>query len=702
MLKDGKLHTLRADELATSDEAGSLSVPKLIVVGNLTIDDVVRSDGTTSMGTLGGDSIYVAAAATIWGVRTGIVARVGEDFPTSALGRLGEAGVDVSGLRPIPGKTVRNWIIYEDDSRRTWVYRTPPGRSLEVAPQPEDLPSRWIRQVRPVVVHVAAMPLPAASRIVESVRTAPGRIVTLDTHEEWSSDREALLKVARRVDVFLPSREELALMLAYDDPERGCDELVAAGVAAVVVKCGRDGAFVASRSGLRRHVPAAEVPVVDTTGAGDSFCGGLVAGLALGDELEDAVLRASATAGAALGASGSLRLLDGRAHIAFQLFERYKRGSAVTDSVSARDEADRRDIDVMRREIATIPDVIRRQLIPARDEVGELAGHLLNSGMAELDFVGCGDSAFVGQAATLAFSRHTPIRTRAVHALDFARYEVRYVPRPSCVVTISYSGKVGRTIEAAHQARAFGHHVVAMTHSGDSPLAAEADRLLKIDVPTLGFAPGTSTYIGMLVTLLYLAAELAAERTDDTLQKDLASLPELSAETLELCADPVLQAADRLSGARVITFLGAGPNEASARFGAAKVVEGAQLLSKATNIEEWAHEEYFTTRPGDPVIVIAPNGAANDRANEILSELSYTGATIIVIGAGPVPYDCVHLPLPPAVPEELTPVLAALPLSLLGFHLAELSGKRSYNFPSAEAEKEHYDTIHRATLGVPA
>jgi hypothetical protein len=47
-------------------------------------------------------------------------------------------------------------------------------------------------------------------------------------------------------------------------------------------------------------------------------------------------------------------------------------------------------------------------------------------------------------------------------------------------------------------------------------------------------------------------------------------------------------------------------------------------------------------------------------------------------------------------------VLAALPLAQLGFHLARQAGKRSYNFPSAEARTEHYDTIHRATLGEPA
>jgi hypothetical protein len=60
------------------------------------------------------------------------------------------------------------------------------------------------------------------------------------------------------------------------------------------------------------------------------------------------------------------------------------------------------------------------------------------------------------------------------------------------------------------------------------------------------------------------------------------------------------------------------------------------------------------------------------------------------------------MPLAPGVPEELSPVTAALPLALAGFQLAELAGKRSYNFASEEARTEHYDTIHRATIGEPA
>jgi len=257
----------------------------------------------------------------------------------------------------------------------------------------------------------------------------------------------------------------------------------------------------------------------------------------------------------------------------------------------------------------------------------------------------------------------------------------------------------------------------------DSPLAKVADWALSAEIPTLGFSPGTSTYAAMLVTLLMLAAELGAEADGgpdggpeggldggsesgldgvSRYAKELARLPDLAQETLRLGEEASYSAAQRLVGARMTTFLGAGPNEATARFGAAKLFEGGQQLAVTTNLEEWAHEQYFITRPGDPVVLIAPSGAATDRAAEILGEINYVGAAPVFVSDLAPPGPALHLPLAAGVGEELSPVLASLPLSQLGLHLMRLNGKRSYNFPDDDARREHYDTIHRVTIGEPA
>lgn len=683
-----------------SDDA----MPAVIVIGNLTIDDVVRPDGTTTMATLGGNAIHTSTAARIWGVPVAVISRVGEDFPPTALARLREAGIETGAVRPIAGPTLRAWVLYEEDGRRSWVDRTPAGRSAEVAPTPEDLGLELWEGSGPII-HIAAMPLPAAARLVEKIRhVLPDAMLTLDTHEDWSSDRAALLAVARLVDVFLPSREQLQDMLGYDNPMRACTELLTSGVRAVVAKCGADGVLVAMGDDPPTAVPATAVSVVDPTGAGDCFCGGLAAGLALGDNLLEAARRGVATAGAAISATGSLRLLDGGEARAKRLLAAFHEGtSSSSETTSPPDEY---DIAVMRREIGMIPALIRTILEDAPSRSERMLSVLQRDGVRNVVFVGCGDSTFVGHAASLAFNRHTRLSARSEHALDFARYTVRYQEEGTVVVAVSFSGKVGRTIEAAHQARAFGLPVVALTHDPESPLAEAADQVSLVDVPTLGFSPGTSTYIGMLTTLLSLPAQLEGEGRDGEKRhryiKQLGSLPELARETIEITDGPSLEAAKRLLGARIVTYIGAGPNEASARFGAAKLFEGAQQLASATNLEEWAHVQYFTTRPGDPVVLVAPDGAATDRAKEILSELAYVGATTVLVSDLRLPGADIYLPLARAVGEELSPVLAAIPLSLLGFHLVPLNNKRSYNFPSEEARREHYDTIHCATVGEPA
>ncbi len=80
----------------------------------------------------------------------------------------------------------------------------------------------------------------------------------------------------------------------------------------------------------------------------------------------------------------------------------------------------------------------------------------------------------------------------------------------------------------------------------------------------------------------------------------------------------------------------------------------------------------------------------------------YVDAAAVFVSDQAPPGPAMHLPLAGGVGEELSPVLASLPLSQLGLHLMRLNGKRSYNFPDEDARREHYDTIHRVTIGEPA
>ncbi|MFL5706199.1 MAG: carbohydrate kinase family protein, partial [Ktedonobacteraceae bacterium] len=259
--------------------------PRVIVVGNLTIDDVVLPDGTTQMSSVGGNSLYTSLGARLWQPRVGLVTRRGEDFPRELISMLRSLGVATEGIVDIQGPTVRNWVIYENNGERHWIYRTPRERSREVAVQASDLPVEWLEMESPPVVHITGMPLEAAEAIVEAVRRiSPRAMITLDTHEDYVVDyRERLKALAARVDAFLPSRAELADLVGYDDPRRALAELVALPTPVIVIKMGADGALVWDKAqGTLHQVAFAQGPVTDVTGAGDAFCGGFAAGLSLG------------------------------------------------------------------------------------------------------------------------------------------------------------------------------------------------------------------------------------------------------------------------------------------------------------------------------------------------------------------------------------------------------------------------------------
>src|SRR4051794_15613503 len=612
------------------------------------------------MGVPGGNVLHAALGARLWTSSVGLVTRAGEDAPD-----LSAAGAALDGVVRVEGPTVRCWVLYEADGRRTFVSRTPPARYDEVALRADDVPAAWLDA--PAFV-VAAMRLDAAEALVERIRGS----VVLDTHEDWVGDAGRVLALASRAAVFCPSRDELAELAGFDDPPRSAASFAAATGTPLVAKLGADGCLVALPDGALWRMPSVARTVVDPTGAGDAFCGGLAAGLAEGLDVVEAARRASASAAFAVAGSGALRFGE--------------LGSPPAPPGGARvpaPVADGRSIAVMAGEIESIPRVISDQLeLP----ISALVDELEERGVEHVFLTGCGDSAFAGQAAALCFSRF--IDARAVHALDLARCE--RLPDNSAIVCVSYSGRVGRTIEAAR--RGFS---IALTGGPDTPLARECDRVLTLTVPTQGLSPGTSTYVAMVTALADLA--LRWSRADrDALQR----APELARATLEACWEPARALGRRLAGQPWICVVGGGPNEASARFGAAKFLEGAQVLGTATNVEEWAHEEYFVTRPGAPVIVVAPSGSVADRAADVLEELLGIGADPVLVSDREAPAGVTWLPLAPGLPEELSPLLAALPLSVVAFSLAEATGKRSYNFASPEAEARHYRTIHAVGAAV--
>jgi sugar/nucleoside kinase (ribokinase family) len=98
------------------------------------------------------------------------------------------------------------------------------------------------------------------------------------------------------VDFFMPSIDEASAMVGTDDPTDCARFFIAKGAGACAISLGEDGSFVMTRDGRQFALPAFEVPVRDTSGCGDSYTGGFIAGLVHNWDLLDCAKLATATA----------------------------------------------------------------------------------------------------------------------------------------------------------------------------------------------------------------------------------------------------------------------------------------------------------------------------------------------------------------------------------------------------------------------
>lgn len=247
----------------------------LVCFGNVTIDDVVLYDGAVRMACFGGDTIYAALAARMWSGSVEMVAPVGSDYPQSHITRLREAGFDLSGLPTRDAPTHRNWVIYEQDGRRTWVPRTDPRRFFLLSPLTQDVPSAYLQARAHLIL---AMDLAAQEDLVVGLRGSSA-LIALDPQEDYIPGNQArILKMLESVDIFLPSEIEVERLLGHKDYPRAVRQFAELGCKVVAVKLGAVGSLVYDAgTGRLVRLPAFPVQAVDTTGAGDSYSGGFMA-----------------------------------------------------------------------------------------------------------------------------------------------------------------------------------------------------------------------------------------------------------------------------------------------------------------------------------------------------------------------------------------------------------------------------------------
>ena len=232
----------------------------------------------------GGKGANQAIAAARAGARTAFIGAVGSDAAGDTLrAAFVHDAVDVSLLATVREPTGRALIGVSDDAENLII--VVPGANHALSVDHIDAAAALLANAKVVLVQLEVR-LAVVQRAVELAGHDTIVVLNPAPASELPDD------VLRHVDVITPNEHEVALL-------GGAAALVARGVANVVVTQGARGALLVTRDSETRIEPFAVTPV-DTTGAGDAFCGVLSARLAVAGGLAELALalRAAAVGGA--------------------------------------------------------------------------------------------------------------------------------------------------------------------------------------------------------------------------------------------------------------------------------------------------------------------------------------------------------------------------------------------------------------------
>ncbi len=267
----------------------------VLVNATLCIDTVEVPGRGKVVDILGGAAAYFAAAARLFGpVR--VLGAVGDDYPDELWRQLEALGLDLSGVVCRPGRTLRWHGSYHADLKNRDTLVVHEDLAVEAIPP---LPEAW-RDTPHVCLGVTQ---PTNQLALQ--RQIPGaKLSVLDTIDLYvMKHRPMLLEAIRGVHGLVINDWEAARLTGEDNAEQAARQLLDFGPRFAVVKRGEHGAILAHPGGVWACPAYGVKHVVDPTGAGDSFLGGLLGYMAEQDAgpddfelLKHAMLHGSAAA----------------------------------------------------------------------------------------------------------------------------------------------------------------------------------------------------------------------------------------------------------------------------------------------------------------------------------------------------------------------------------------------------------------------
>jgi glucosamine--fructose-6-phosphate aminotransferase (isomerizing) len=324
-------------------------------------------------------------------------------------------------------------------------------------------------------------------------------------------------------------------------------------------------------------------------------------------------------------------------------------------------------------EIAEQPDVLARLLRTENDHIAEIAHAIKQAAPRYVVIVarGTSDNAAryaqytLGALAGLYVGLATPSLTTI--------YESSPRLEGALVIGISQSGhslEPTRVLEVAREHNAA--LTLSITNDPASPLAQVADHHIALGAGLEKSLAATKTYTAQLLALALLVGHLGQPAG---WQDQVARVPEWAAQTLDL-NQSTRAAADRYTFMTHCVTLARGFNYCTGFEIALKLKELTYVVAEAYSSADFHHGPKAIVETGFPLITIAPQGRTLDVMTESLDIFTQSGADLAIISNVPALLDRARLalPIPPDVPEWLSPLVAVLPGQLLALGLSQAKG----------------------------
>jgi len=304
------------------------------------------------------------------------------------------------------------------------------------------------------------------------------------------------------------------------------------------------------------------------------------------------------------------------------------------------------------------------------------------SGVKRLTIVACGTSFYAGLVAKYWIEQFARVPVDIDVASEF-RYREPVLEEGGLALFISQSGETADTLAALRHCKAEGQTIAVVVNVPTSSMAREADLLLPTHAgPEIGVA-STKAFTCQLAVLAALAANMAVVKGKMTREQEREVVAHLLEAPAALNAaldhdDDIAAMAPLIAPARDVLYLGRGQDYPLALEGALKLKEISYIHAEGYASGEMKHGPIALIDDDVPVVVIAPSGPLFEKTVSNMEEVRARGGKVVLIsdakGLADAGEGCLATIEMPVVHPLIAPLVYAIPVQLLAYHVAVVKG----------------------------